>query len=75
MECERLESEKQTLTIHLRCAEMRIEDLRKALSRDLSDDDDTDDEDMSSVQNGSLTGYDQFLVSPLKTVYVRFLYV
>uniref|UniRef100_A0A183I6T9 Myosin_tail_1 domain-containing protein n=1 Tax=Onchocerca flexuosa TaxID=387005 RepID=A0A183I6T9_9BILA len=39
------------------CAEKRIDDLRKALSKDISDREDaSDDEDLFSIQNGSLTG-------------------
>lgn len=55
-----MELEKQTLIGDLQCAEKRIDDLRKALSKDISDrEDGSDDEDLFSIQNGSLTGYDQ----------------
>ncbi|CAG9533454.1 unnamed protein product [Cercopithifilaria johnstoni] len=60
MEHEKMELEKQTLIKDLQCAEKRIDDLRKALSKDISDrEDGSDDEDLFSIQNGSLTGYDQ----------------
>lgn len=60
IEHEKMELEKQTLIGDLQCAEKRIDDLRKALSKDISDrEDGSDDEDLFSIQNGSLTGYDQ----------------
>ncbi|VBB30228.1 unnamed protein product [Acanthocheilonema viteae] len=59
IEREKMELEKQTLIKDLQCAEKRIDDLRKALSKDISDrEDGSDDEDLFSIQNGSLTGYD-----------------
>ncbi|EJW86928.1 hypothetical protein WUBG_02162 [Wuchereria bancrofti] len=60
VEHEKVEMEKQTLIRDLQCSEKRIDDLRKALSKDISDrEDDSDDEDLFSIQNGSLTGYYQ----------------
>ncbi|KAM3725289.1 Unconventional myosin-XVIIIa [Dirofilaria immitis] len=57
VEREKMELEKQTLVKDLQCAEKRIDDLRKALSKDISDREDvSDDEDLFSIQNGSLTG-------------------
>ncbi|VDK82668.1 unnamed protein product [Litomosoides sigmodontis] len=57
IEHEKMELEKQTLIKDLQCAEKRIDDLRKALSKDLSDKEGgSDDEDLFSIQNGSLTG-------------------
>ncbi|VDK63119.1 unnamed protein product [Onchocerca ochengi] len=60
LEREKMELEKQTLIKDLQCAEKRIDDMRKALSKDISDKEDaSDDEDLFSIQNGSLTGYDK----------------
>uniref|UniRef100_A0A915PS61 Myosin motor domain-containing protein n=1 Tax=Setaria digitata TaxID=48799 RepID=A0A915PS61_9BILA len=57
MEREKMELERQTLIGDLQCAEKRIDDLQKALSKDLSDREDcSDDEDLLSIRNGSLTG-------------------
>ncbi|MCP9265503.1 hypothetical protein DINM_020823 [Dirofilaria immitis] len=57
VEREKMELEKQTLVKDLQCAEKRIDDLRKALSKDISDREDvSDDEDLFSVQMVPLRG-------------------